>query len=437
MITSDDIAKTPSACGVYIFWAHKTPIYVGKAVNIRARLTGHLYNARHIRKEKQIIQQADKITHQQIDYEVNALLYEARLIKKYHPKYNLASKDDKSPLYIKITREPYPKVLLTRAENDGSSYYFGPFSSKNTAAFLIRHIRGIIPFCIQKKTSLRPCFYSKIGLCTPCPNAILRHIRENGHDNTSQRMTRTYRRNITRIISILEGDAEKVIESLRTDIERSSKAQEYENALYLRDQLTALSDLLTRRRFERGGFEPINNNRIKKLKEQFEDFMVKYFNCKPKKTVSRIECFDISNLQGQLATASMVVFHDFLPDKGHYRRFRIKTVHKISDFDMIAEVIKRRLDNRSRWALPDLLIVDGGRPQLQTVRKVCEKEGVLLPTIGLAKKPDRLIVSVAPPHMTRLTHQSELFAVFQQLRDESHRFARAYHLTLRKKRILL
>ena len=149
----------------------------------------------------------------------------------------------------------------------------------------------------------------------------------------------------------------------------------------------------------------------------------------------RIECYDISNLSQKDATASMVVFVDGLPDKSQYRKFRIKNLRLRSDFDMLEEVFERRL--KHNWPKPNLVVVDGGVPQVVKVKRVFKKLGVDIPLLGIAKHPDRLILN-APTKLTTLRPSMNNlgFNLIRALRDEAHRFARKYHLLLRQKKML-
>ena len=183
MITKKHIKKLPSIIGIYLFKKNKIVNYIGKSVNIKARISSHLENAKLDNKERLIIDSSNKIEVIPTESEFKTLILEAKLIRKFQPKYNSIWKDDKSPLYIKITiKEEYPKIFLIRKpsfakaskgkELNKNSLYFGPFSSTRTAETIISDIRKITPFCTQKKITKKACFYSKIGLCNPCPNEI-------------------------------------------------------------------------------------------------------------------------------------------------------------------------------------------------------------------------------------------------------------------------
>ena len=148
MVDQKIIGALPSTIGVYIFYENKIPIYVGKSINIKARILSHLANSKLIDKEQRLTDRATDIKYFITLSEFESLLLEAKLIRKYLPVYNVVSRDDKSCLYIKITsKEPYPKVLLVRRENDGQSLYFGPFPSLSVTTKIVKYCRRIVPFC--------------------------------------------------------------------------------------------------------------------------------------------------------------------------------------------------------------------------------------------------------------------------------------------------
>lgn len=427
MITKKDIDDTPATTGVYLFYQGKTPIYIGKAVNIKARLISHIRNATLDNKEQAIISQADSIQLKTTLSEFDALLLEAQLIKKYRPKYNISWKDDKSYLYIKITvKEMFPKINVVRAENDGESLYFGPFKSSRIARLLIREIRRVVPFCMQKKITKSACFYAKIGLCDPCPNII----------NSPEEKTK-YKQNIKQVMRILGGKSTSVLTSLTRELKQYTERQEYEKALLTRNRIDFLRHLVSDQSFESHEYET-NDSYDKNMHTELSLLLSNVFHNKTEKTEYRIECYDISNLSGSAATASMVVFTNARSNKAQYRKFKIKTVHSISDFDMLREVMRRRLKH-TEWPMPDLLVIDGGRPQLRAVTKVFSQEfpSLKVSIIGIAKHPDRIYSGNLPFDPIPFETNSSLFMVIKAIRDESHRFAKKYHVLLRKQKLLL
>jgi excinuclease ABC subunit C len=136
---------------------------------------------------------------------------------------------------------------------------------------------------------------------------------------------------------------------------------------------------------------------------------------------------------GRQATASMIVFIDGRPEKKSYRKFRIKTVHQVSDFWMMKEVLERRLKHKE-WPLPNLFIMDGGKPQVRIIKKVFKELGIAIPLVGIAKSPDRIIISNTTLQTVWFKPNSPFFNCLRYLRDESHRFAKKYHLLLRNKK---
>lgn len=424
------LSDIPSETGVYFFLKKNTPLYIGKAVNLRARIASHIRNSELDQKEKLIINQTDKIKIIIMPSEFNALLYEAQCIKQYEPKYNIILKDGKTSLYIKITQsETYPKIFPVRYENDHKSQYLGPFHSHHVVQKLLREIRHIIPFCSQKKITSQPCFYSKIGLCAPCPNAIS-HI---DNKEMKKKATSEYKKHIRTISFILKGKSDTVIRSLTRLMNEKSADHTYEEAIQIRDRITFLRKLIAERSFHEDiGMHTIGFP-VEKLRDEFAFFMKKHFGPSQTRDIFVTECYDVSHLFGDHATASMVVFHDGQPYKKEYRRFRIKTVRHISDIDMMKEIIARRL-KRTEWKLPNLIIVDGGRPQLIAIAQVLKKHNKYIPCIGFAKSPDRVIVS-DPPQTVYLSDNSALLLLFKYIRDESHRFAKKYHTLLRNKRL--
>lgn len=430
-VGKNDIRRLPSETGIYFFLKKGKPLYIGKAINLKARVASHIRNSQLNPKEKLIVEQADQIQILTMDSEFNALLLEARLIKQHQPKYNIDRKDSKSPLYIKITRsDRYPKIFPVRQENDGESLYFGPFNSSRIVNQLLREIRKIIPFCAQKKTGWSACFYSKIGLCDPCPAAM-----ENLTDKQlQQKLRRRYQGNLRKIILILRGKSGVVLVSLTKMMESASQKEDYETALILRDKITFLHHLLRERSFSDVDVFTLTKGRQHALRKEMADFFQRYFQQTLPKRRLKIEGYDVSHLFGDSAVAALVVFHDDFPSKKDYRRFKIKMTKTVVDTDMISEVLRRRLRHKD-WPDPDLLVVDGGKPQVRAFNRVLKENQRLIPLIGFAKRPDRIIIGTTLQTI-HLPHHSPLLMMLQNLRDETHRFAQRYHFTLRRRNMI-
>lgn len=419
------IQKLPGFIGVYLFKKGNKVLYIGKSINVKVRLLTHLENALLDRKEAVILEHSTVIECIETDSEFKALLLESKLIQKHQPPYNTRWKDNKSYLYIKITiSENYPKIYPTRKEKSRKSLYFGPFSSLRNVHQVLSLIRRIFPFCTQKKLTSRVCFYSKLGLCSPCPNEIdqIDELR------IKKAIKRTYRVNVKRVIKILQGNIETVEKDLYKKLSELIKDERYEEALSVRNKLFLFQKLINQRLFTHHS-EEIYNLGEKSLKE-LEHLL--QFHLPKVQQLKRIECYDISNLSQREATASMVVLQDGRIYKDAYRKFRIKNLKARSDLEMLEETVRRRFHND--WPTPDLIVVDGGKPQLRTLLKTLKGLNMNIPIIGIAKNPDRLVIGTDTLPTVKPATNNLGFNLIRQIRDESHRFARKYHLFLRNRK---
>lgn len=447
--------------GIYLFKKGEEYLYIGKSLNIKERVHNHKERANIDAKEKAIIENSDTVECIICSSELHALVLESHLIQKYHPPYNVIWKDDKSYLYIKIPiKDPLPRISLVRKEQDGKSLYFGPFSSTRDARYLLRSIRKVVPFCTQKQPSKKPCFYSKIGLCNPCPGSlnvipakagILAWIPSSEGMTTQVQYIqkrRIYRYQIRKVITILEGKAESILKDLRSKIAKYAKREEFERSIELRNQLLNLEQLIHLRSFERfeysNAYDPevalgkltkillsLRANSISAKQSYEANGLPRPHNDPP---LCRIECYDVSNLMQKEATASMVVATQGILDKSEYKRFKLKEVGT-SDFKMLTEAITRRMNNP--WQKPNLIVIDGGSPQVQTISRILKQLKMDIPLIGIAKHPDRIVMLMQGEIKTlKYSLHNEGFKLIQQLRDESHRFAKKYHKYLRGKKFL-
>ena len=430
--------KFPQRPGIYKFKQDKQVLYVGKALSLKDRVLTYFQNLDL--KAKQLTQLASNISYIETESEFQALLLEANLIKKYHPPYNIIFKDDKSYLYIFISLgEDYPKVIATRKPKNVDvskkwemyenlkGHFFGPYPSTSQTQELLRWLRKIFPFCSQKKISSKPCFYSHLQLCNPCPNYIQKQDK-----NTQPILKKIYKDNITNIKRILEEKIKNVVVDLSKKMEDLSQNQKYEEAQILKKRLFYLNNLLTVTKIKNyltnSQFYPEAQIQITKDMTK----MLNKFNLKIKQ-LEKIECFDISNLDGKFAVASQVVFMNGLPDKSQYKRYRIKITDEPNDVKMLSEVISRRIKHKE-WPFPDIIIVDGGIPQVSTIHQLLIKENIDIHVIGLAKKKETLIIYNNDKfHQLKLSKFNNILKLIQQIRDESHRFAIKYHRHLRNK----
>lgn len=422
------VNNLPSTNGIYIFLKNSAPIYIGKSVNIKARVKSHFENAKLDRKEAIIINNTNDIKYIVTESEFKAIILEAQLIQKHLPKYNIICRDNKSLLYIKITiKDEYPKILLVRRENDKKSTYFGPFSNKKVAEEIVNEIRRVFPFCIQKNITQKMCFYSKINLCNPCPNYIS-HLTDN---KEKSKLTKIYKYNIRGVINTLSGKTNTVLKTLYNKMTRLAVEKRYEEGIILRNKINRFEHFISNQMSHDSNIYEVNRSNESLI--ELTNIISKYY---PNvKSINRIECYDVSNLAFSHPTASMVVFTKGLADKAEYRRFKIRNKKLKSDLAMLEHIFLRRIHNR--WQSPDLIVVDGGKVQVTIMKRVINNDKVNIPIIGIAKNPDRVIVGARDLQYLNLPNNNLAFILLRHIRDESHRFAKKYHLILRKKAMMV
>lgn len=399
----------PENSGVYLFSKGDLVVYVGKAVNLRRRISS--YFASYLEpKTRRMISEADSIRFIKVTSELEALLLEAKLIKKYKPKFNVVLKDDKNPLFISITKDEYPKVITARRDGE-----FGPFPNSRNVYSVLRMIRKIFPYS-DHKIGKRPCLYSQIGLCSPCPNAIERESDK----AVKSELKRRYLINIRRVRAVLSGKFLQLKKELVREMEALSKQNKFEEAKEVRDKISRL-DYITRPQIPADEFlqnpnliDDVRQNELTELKKLIKKNGIKL------KRLERIECFDISHISGTSTASSMVTFVRGEPDKRLYRHFRIKLKEKSNDYGSLRETAQRRKKNLKNWGRADLLIIDGGLSQVHAFTDVF---GDLIPIVGIAKNPDRLVF----PNGKKIRLAGSVLNLVARIRDEAHRFARRYH----------
>ncbi len=542
----------PTKPGVYLMKNEDNQIiYVGKAVNLKNRVRSYFRKQpKEAAKTRALVNHIRDLEYIVVDSELEALILECNLIKKYRPKYNISLKDDKTYPYIKITKEDYPRVLITRRIQKDGARYFGPYPSAGMLKDTLELVRKVFPFrsCQQKVfTNSRPCLNGYIQKCyAPCVGKITKE---------------DYQKLIEEIVQFFEGKQEQLLTKLSQEMNDAAEALEFERAARLRDQLQGIQQIITTQKaalasendediiamargigeasvqifFVRGGKiigrenyflsntdESSRSEILTSFVKQFymnsqfvppailvetdleeKDLLTQWLSEKrgtkvtikiPKRgqqkdllemvgknalealskkemelehqkirTIGaleelkrylgldvlpkRIECYDISNTQGTESVGSMVVFEDGKPKKDQYRRFRIKTVQGANDFASMYEVLTRRFahaktdhekgnDDGKFARLPDLVIIDGGKGQLQFARRAMAEQGFsAIATYGLAKKEELLFREDEPDPIVLPRNSQSLFLI-QRIRDEAHRFAITYHRSLRGKRNL-
>lgn len=413
---SKQLRKLPEDPGVYFFWQKGTPIYIGKAKNLKNRV-GSYFSQNLIAKTKAMVEEADSLTFIKVESELESLLLEANLIRKNQPKYNSVSKDDKHPLYITITKDEFPRIITTRQTGT-----YGPFPSSSTVRSVLKMIRRIFPYS-DHKIGKRACIYHQIGLCNPCPSTI-----------RSQKEKLLYLKNIRKIRAILSGKFNLVRRELTKEMDSLSRNNSFEEAGAIRDQIARL-DYITQPIIP-GEYFLENPNLLTEIrKEELNDLkkiLIEFI--KIEGGLTRIECYDIAHLAGTNPTASMVTFVNGVPDKTLYRHFKIRQLKGADDLSSMKEVAKRRIKYLKAWGAPDLIIVDGGKTQVNAFKSSFNETNI--PIIGLAKRFETLIIPAAAGFKEVRLKRGSALKLVQRIRDEAHRFARIYHHHLLKRELL-
>jgi len=429
------VAKNfPESPGVYVFFENSEIIYIGKAINLKRRVTSY-FDLELEPKTERMVREANFISYIKVTSDLESLLLEARLIRKYMPKYNIAAKDDKHPLYIKISKEIYPRVVTARkiSETEKNIAFYGPFPSSTAVKTVLKMLRRIFPYS-DHKLGKRGCLYSHIGLCNPCPS-IIESTQEN--PELKIELKRKYLNNIRRIKAVLSGKFGGVRREMVLEMNVLSKEQRYEEAGDVRNRIKAL-DYITQPQMPTefymqnpNLYEDIKKNELNELNKILQRFDFS------KNNLRRIECFDIAHFAGTNPTASMVVAVNGEMDKSRYRHFKVRQVKGNSDVDSLKEVIKRRLNHLEDWGKPDLIIVDGGKPQVALFSR--ELSGYNIPVVGIAKRFETLVIPVKTYETVNLKEfrlaRGGALNLVTRIRNEAHRFARRYHHALISKEL--
>lgn len=422
MLSRSQYSSLPEEPGIYKYFDKNGVIlYVGKAKNLKKRVSSYFTNKDLGTKTQMLVDQIENIDFILVNSEFESLILEANQIKKYNPKYNMRLTDGKSYLRIKITiKDDAPKVLLARDENFKNSLYFGPFPNSSDVKLVLKLIRKIFPFQSVQNHPKRYCLYFHLGLC-PCPPMF-----------KTEEDFKEYKRNIKRIIKFLEGDTKNVLKDLESERNNFSANENFEKAEIIQKKINAITYITED--FSNPYEYEINPNFRSDLrnKELSELQKILIENGVEVENLERIECYDISNISGKFAVGSMVVLTDGEIDKSQYRRFQIKRPPKVvpNDFAMMKEVLSRRL-NHKEWKKPSLIIVDGGKGQISSAQKAIFEANEDIPLIGIAKREELLITTDF--RVIKLSHKSGALTLVRRIRDEAHRFAITYHRKLRDK----
>ena len=449
-----DLPRSP---GVYF---HKDTsgeiIYVGKAAVLKNRVRQYFQSTRDMDiKTQALVAEIRDVDWLETESEIDALFLESEMVKRYMPRYNILLRDDKSQLFVRINmRDEWPHVEFTRNPLDDGAEYFGPYYNGYALRKALRYLRKVFPYYISApRAGGRPSLDAHIGLE---PNGV-----------TSDE----YKSELRKLISYIKGSRVQIVRQLEREMNVHARNSEFEAAAKVRDRLFSLKEL--QRRIMFGDKEFLDISKDKAL-SQLSDLL------DLKDSPMRIEGFDISHISGQDVVASQVVFINGVSSRSDYRKYKISK-QKNDDYASIYEVVFRRLSPRNieRWTKPGVLIIDGGKGQLEAAIKAASDQSVTVPIISVAKREEELYVSSTrsgvkttqleffmdnPPHGVRVWRDGDYFIVnlhsdqlnagghsrnlrggtsstyvdlvklIQRIRDESHRFAVSYHTTLGRKR---
>lgn len=416
----------PAKPGVYIYRDRfGAVIYVGKATNLRKRMSQYFQASRLNRadpKQRSLINSIYDWDFFVVKNEDEALLLESRLIKEYAPQYNILLRDDKRFLLVKINlKEDFPRLDLARVHKDDGCKYFGPFP-KGSA------LRSTIEF-FSAYFGLRSCKVKSPDENTRkhCLKRIVKDCLEPCNGKISREQ---YHQHVEKMLDLLNGNSKSIIRELEEKMLEASKQKQFEKAARFRDVIANIKAVFAdkNRSFRYATIPSASGS------EAVENLQKIIKMPRPPKL---IECFDISNISGSLAVASMVCFENGHATKNKYRRFKIREVDQIDDFAMMREVIKRHYLRRIQEGktLPDLLMVDGGKGQLSSAIKVLKEINCPpLAVIGLAKKNEEIFLPNQSEAIVLDRHLPAL-RLLQAIRDEAHRFAIGYHRKLRMQRL--
>jgi len=360
------IAELPKTPGVYLFQdARKKPVYIGKAANLKSRVSAYPKST-DVRMQK-MIEVAHSLTYRTTDSDIEALILESQLIKQHRPQFNIMLRDDKQYFYVVITREGFPRIYVGHQQRDPYAEYIGPFTEGTPLKATLKVLRNIFPYCTCKQKHHVRCLNAHIGKCigdcclrTPAPGSA-----------------KIYRKNIKAISDILQGKRRSVVKLVEKEMKAYAAREQFERAGELKTKMERIQ-----RVFENiSVLENLSSRRARSAMAGGAQLQAILESDHP---FERIEGYDISNIQGEHATGSMVVFHQGAADKSNYRKFKIRTVTGPDDTAMLREMLERRF-NHPEWQHPDLIIMDGAKGQVNTALKVLKEHGLSIPIIGLTK----------------------------------------------------
>ncbi len=447
----------PRSPGVY-FHKSKTGeiIYVGKAAVLKNRVRQYFQSQRDMDiKTRALVAEIEDTDWIETESEIDALFLESEMVKRYMPRFNILLRDDKSQMFVRIDmKNEWPFVSFTRNPADDGAEYFGPYYNGFAVKKALRYLRKVFPYYTKPpRLGERPDLDAHIGL-SPRPG-----ISSN-----------EYKITLRKLIKYMEGGRKALAKEIERDMKTAALLHDFEAAAQLRNKLQDLGELQRRIMFGDKEFLDISKDRaLSDLRDLFS----------LSKVPARIEGYDISHMSGTNVVASMVVFTNGVSDRANYRKFKTRIEHNDDYFNM-NETLQRRLSekNLKAWGKPDLILIDGGKGQLDAAIKAAEERDITIPMISIAKREEEviihktrsnikteklmellrdpipgvvvvdsgqyLIVNLHAGQVNASSHSrnlrgapvvstySDVTKLFQRIRDESHRFAVSYHTVLKR-----
>lgn len=410
--------ELPNEPGVYFMKDAKGHLlYVGKAVNLERRVKQY-WQRPHGEHIERMVPKIAKVDYKITGSAIEALILEANEIRKHKPSFNVIGKDDASFLHLVITNEDFPKAMLVRGhelERMPKKAYkriFGPYTSSASLRAALELTRKLFGWSNCEPGQKRACFNHHLKMC---PGVCIGEVTKD-----------EYAKTIRHLILFFDGKKGAVMKSMEREMKKAAKEERFEDANRLKHRLYAL----------------IHINDVSVIKQ---DDLVRSDDTEVVNIFGRVEAYDISNTGDTEIVGVMTTSFEGLPKKSWYKKFKMKTVTEADDVASMTEMLMRRFkraetENGPSWALPDMIVIDGGKPQVNAAQKVLDAFGLDIPMIGLAKgfdrKQDVIVYPIRKktPELQRVVIKYK--KILQNTRDEAHRFAITFHRKRRGKKFL-
>lgn len=398
MNKSDLPKNLPDKSGVYLFKKGREILYIGKATSLRDRtksyFNGDIHKTRGPVIEK-MIDLATRLDFIETDSVLEAIILETNLIKKHKPKFNTKEKDDKSFNFITISREDYPRVLIERGKNIKGKekeykYLLGPFPRGTELKEAVKILRKIFPFRDKCKPDQgKPCFNNQIGLCPGVCTGLVSKTE--------------YNKIIRNLILFLKGEKNALVKNLEREMKKLAKKRDFEKASEIRNKIFGLNHIKDVALLKREKVVRVENNFV-------------------------IEAYDVAHTSGKNTVGVMTVVHDGEIDKSAYKKFKIRGagVDKNNDILNLKEILTRRFEH-AEWDYPNMIVVDGGRAQINAAEKLLDIWGVRIPVVSVTKDERHRPKSFLGDKILISKHKADILLA----NAEAHRFAINYHRKLR------